>query len=339
VTINFSYEMGGGGNPPETNDWLYLDYYTSGGSWINLWSQNGDNMGHSTFDDVGLALPIDAYHVNFRFRFRSWGGFGDDFYVDDIKLLSNKNAYALIPGPTIPSQVNYYVQAKDLTGNTQTSTTYNYIAAADLQITSSNISFDPQSPHENQTGVLIEAVIYNNGGNLENAEIKFFSGNPDVNGDNIIDAGAKEIGTPVFVNFAPRSYEYVSTYWVPPIRNFYDIYVWADATNTTWEWDESNNLATVQLDVYDWLDDFFDESRIESKYNTELVNDDVTLLNNGNVIEVVGTSYYFNIGGWGYDYFAQSFVATESLISSVGIYIGGDMTPYPDMKVQLWGDS
>ncbi len=339
VSINFSYEMGGGGESPDPIDWLYLEYYNDVGVWVTLWSQNGDSTNHNTFDQVEIFLPNDAYHSGFQFRLRNAGGLDiDDFYLDDIHLLTLINSRGIISGPGYPAEVYYYINATDTVGNSVESMIYSYLAGSDLSIEARNITFEPLSPIENGTAILINATIYNSGGSLVDVEVRFYDGNPDVNNDNIIDAGAREIGSPAVIDIQANSVAFASTIWTPPIRAFYDIYVWADAMNATWEVNEWNNLASNTLDVYDWLDDFLNETKIDYKYNITINNSDAALENIGGSISVTGTSYYSNVGGWNYDYFAQSFKATGTRISSVGLYIGGDSSPYPDMRVQLWGD-
>jgi hypothetical protein len=45
------------------------------------------------------------------------------------------------------------------------------------------------------------------------------------------------------------------------------------------------------------------------------------------------------LGGSGADYYAQSFVATSSRILNAGLLLGGYKTPYPAVRIQLWGDN
>ncbi|UCG69444.1 MAG: PKD domain-containing protein [Thermoplasmata archaeon] len=276
ISINFSYEMGGGGNPPEPNDWLYLEYYTSGGSWVNLWSRNGDGMSHSTFENIDISLPTDAYHTNFRFRFRSWGGSGDDFYIDNIKLVSNKNAYATIPGPGYPSKVYYYMDAKDKTGNVMITSTYSYLVGSDLTLSQNNITFSP-SPVQNRSQGIIYANIFNMGAALNNVEVRFYLGNPDVDKDNIIDSNAIEIGTPTIINIESNNNTLTSTTWIPPDIGSYKIYVWADAVNCTWEFNEEDNLGGSTLSVFHWVDTFDNLTKIESRQNITLYNSDALI--------------------------------------------------------------
>ncbi|MCK4267149.1 MAG: hypothetical protein KAX31_07690, partial [Thermoplasmata archaeon] len=87
IGFEFYYELGGGGEAPDATDGLALEYYTSGGSWIEAWSVNGDGTLHSSFDHATVdIIAADAYHGGFQYRFRSWGSGAtfDDFYVDDI---------------------------------------------------------------------------------------------------------------------------------------------------------------------------------------------------------------------------------------------------------------
>ncbi|MFQ6088439.1 MAG: hypothetical protein ACE5K0_06020 [Candidatus Methanofastidiosia archaeon] len=59
----------------------------------------------------------------------------------------------------------------------------------------------------------------------------------------------------------------------------------------------------------------------------------------GTDVNIVGTAYVAPVGGsGGSDYYAEPFIATGYFIGNVGAYIWGVATPYPDMRVQLWGD-
>ena len=57
-------------------------------------------------------------------------------------------------------------------------------------------------------------------------------------------------------------------------------------------------------------------------------------------LDVSGSGPFGPIGGAnGLDYVAQSFVATAPRLRRAGIYIYGHTIPYPDVRVQLWGDA
>jgi len=57
-------------------------------------------------------------------------------------------------------------------------------------------------------------------------------------------------------------------------------------------------------------------------------------------LDVSGSLPFGPIGGAnGLDYVAQSFVATAPRLNRAGIYIYGRTLPYPDVRVQLWGDA
>ncbi|MEE9151404.1 MAG: hypothetical protein V3U20_06170, partial [Thermoplasmata archaeon] len=135
VNVSFFYEMagvnGGGGERPDPGDYLYLQYYNNVGSWVTLWQQDGDSQWHSNFVYVEETLPANAYHTNFRFRFRTDGDGtnADDFYVDDIKVISpGSKADGTIPGPGFSTWVYYYVNATNQIGEKSQSMTYSYYA-------------------------------------------------------------------------------------------------------------------------------------------------------------------------------------------------------------------
>ena len=91
AVLSFYYELGGGGEAPDSDDWSKVDYFSSNRTWNNLWFKNGDGENHNTFDFAAILLPSDAYHSKFQFRFKSSGsGEGyDDFYIDNIVIKRN----------------------------------------------------------------------------------------------------------------------------------------------------------------------------------------------------------------------------------------------------------
>jgi len=314
------------------DDTLYVrieGYNPSTGMWNLIHSSTG-----------GTGIKIDTTYPSPTYT--EWRIFvddtedNDDIYYDFTYSVSSFSGS--IPGPGYPTRVNYYMSARDLAANTNSSPIYTYTIGSDLMIVPENITFW-QDPVQNGTSVLINATIYNTGGELTGVEARFYDGNPDVDFDNVIDFGAVEIGTPATFNIAPNTEVAVQTTWTIAHRDIYRVYVWVDAQNATWEWDDWNNLAGKNLDVYDWLDNMLDQTKIETKSDIVVRNGHAELVNIGGIISVAGTSYYSSVGGSGSDYYAQSFIATENSLSGVGVYIAGSNTPYPDMRVALWGDS
>lgn len=118
----------------------------------------------------------------------------------------------------------------------------------ELIIPPSNIQFDPPSPIENGTLVIINATISNTGSSTQNVEVKFYNGNPDLNGDYIPDVTANMIGNDT-VDVVEGSSTFASIDWTPTAEGTYDIYVWVDPDNFIYEVDDTNNLAFNTLEV------------------------------------------------------------------------------------------
>ena len=155
VSINFSYEPGGGGNNPESGDRLYLDYYTSGSSWVNIWSANGGGGIWNVFYKTGITLPAGAHHPNFRFRFRVLGTSPDydDWFLDDISMnIPSAKAEGVIPGPGSSAWVHYYINATNQIGEWCESPIYTYYADGSPPIVVNFTSMiSPSNSQENMT--------------------------------------------------------------------------------------------------------------------------------------------------------------------------------------------
>ena len=89
VTFNYAVQRTGGGNSPEAGEDLLVEYWSSAGDWVVLRTFAGDGPDETEFTAYSDALPADALHTNFRFRFhRLQGSVGDfdDFFVDDVSI-------------------------------------------------------------------------------------------------------------------------------------------------------------------------------------------------------------------------------------------------------------
>lgn len=96
ATLAYAFERTGGGNSPEINDDLIVEYKNSSGVWIELDRQLGSGVDMSTYSEVQKPLPVAALHSAFQFRFRTSStpvGAFDDWFVDDV-LLTGDSALA-----------------------------------------------------------------------------------------------------------------------------------------------------------------------------------------------------------------------------------------------------
>lgn len=116
--VKYSYQRTGGGEAPEENDDLYVEYLDSLGVWHLLDRQYGSGADMSNFEEVEVALPDDALHASFRLRLRNTASMGayDDWFVDDI-YIGLPPEYAVVMIPTSQSQ---YGPAGDSTAFTIT---------------------------------------------------------------------------------------------------------------------------------------------------------------------------------------------------------------------------
>ena len=89
VILSYYYQRTGGGNSPETNEDLEVDYYNSAGRWVNLKTHPGDGPDMTNYELVEITLPTDAYHQAFQIRFKNTASSGaqDDWFVDDVLLM------------------------------------------------------------------------------------------------------------------------------------------------------------------------------------------------------------------------------------------------------------
>ena len=90
VRLQYAVERTGGGNSPETNEDLEVDYWSAAGAWVNLRTFLGSGPDESNFTAFSDILPADALHDQFRFRFHRLQGSGsatDDYFVDNIAIV------------------------------------------------------------------------------------------------------------------------------------------------------------------------------------------------------------------------------------------------------------
>ncbi|UCF08079.1 MAG: hypothetical protein JSW28_10650 [Thermoplasmata archaeon] len=221
--------------------------------------------------DVNVTIPIiDESNIT---KARLWYSYDGVVWFDAIVTVT-ANPNATIPGPGFSTTVYYYVNATDECGNSNESSTFSYPAGSDLILTEENISYTPY-PVEKGWKVTIEANVFNLYGPLNNVEVRFYLGDPDVDDDNMIDAGAVEIGTPSIINIGSSDSALASTTWFPPDIGVYRVYVWVDAVNASWEYNEFNNLASsTNIPVFYWVDTFDNLTKTESRLNITVLSGD-----------------------------------------------------------------
>jgi hypothetical protein len=88
VIVSYYYQKGGGGDIPEVNEDLYVEYKNEYGQWLTLNQHLGGGDAMMSFEEVVIGLPDDAYHSQFQLRFISFGSCEqcDYWYVDDVRV-------------------------------------------------------------------------------------------------------------------------------------------------------------------------------------------------------------------------------------------------------------
>ena len=89
ASLEYWYQRGGGGNPPEVGEDLVVEYFASSMEWVELDRQlGGEPPMYDGFEHVAINLPADALHAAFRIKFRSISSSSgtDDWFVDDVAV-------------------------------------------------------------------------------------------------------------------------------------------------------------------------------------------------------------------------------------------------------------
>ena len=88
AVLTYRWQRGGGGEPPDVGDDLFVEFLTASGMWILLAQHPGGGPAMTTFEQASIALPPAAYHAGFVLRLRNMGtpGSFDDWFVDDVFL-------------------------------------------------------------------------------------------------------------------------------------------------------------------------------------------------------------------------------------------------------------
>ncbi len=87
LELRYWWQRTGGGEHPEYNDDLIVEYW-NGTGWVELERQFGGGPNMSNYVESVVGLPAAAYHENFRLRIRSTGYYGlyDDWFVDNVSI-------------------------------------------------------------------------------------------------------------------------------------------------------------------------------------------------------------------------------------------------------------
>jgi subtilisin family serine protease len=104
ATLTYWYERTGGGDAPDPNDDLILEY-DAGSGWQELSRQPGEGPAMTEYEKVEIELPSDTLTAVFRLRIRSIGlrtasRVFDDWFVDDVMIVGRTDLPEL-PIPVI----------------------------------------------------------------------------------------------------------------------------------------------------------------------------------------------------------------------------------------------
>ncbi|MEM8834438.1 MAG: M12 family metallo-peptidase [Planctomycetota bacterium] len=95
ITVTYWWQRGGGagGNTPEVNEDLVVEFLDAGENWIEVDRQFGGGS-DSVFTQETVILPDAAEHANLRVRFRATSGNtgADDWFLDDLSVTATQLA-------------------------------------------------------------------------------------------------------------------------------------------------------------------------------------------------------------------------------------------------------
>jgi hypothetical protein len=165
VFFSFYYQPQGNGNPPDVDDSLVLEFYTSSDNdWHLIWSIPGTSYQdfydtyHRSFRQVVIPIIDPIYFVNdFQFRFRnyasiantnlpSWQSNMDQWHIDYVYLDYNRGLYdTVVPDITFvndaPSVLKNYMQMPARQYDSTELKDTLYMTISNLNNTINNISY------------------------------------------------------------------------------------------------------------------------------------------------------------------------------------------------------
>jgi hypothetical protein len=122
VRLKYWFEIRGGGESPDTNDDLFVEFLNNVGSWQLINQHLGADPDMTTYQQVSVLLPASAFHTSFRLRFRNTAtsGANDDWFVDDVSLSNGNIPEAFNSAVTAPFNgfLDITLSANDITGDT-----------------------------------------------------------------------------------------------------------------------------------------------------------------------------------------------------------------------------
>jgi hypothetical protein len=110
VHVSVYHMRGGDLNATESGENLWVEFVDSNGDWQTLAEYPGDGGYEYTFTLDDIALPVAAYHENFRLRVRNRGTASttnlDDWFIDDVRVY--------IPNAPVADSASAHVVLNDI---------------------------------------------------------------------------------------------------------------------------------------------------------------------------------------------------------------------------------
>jgi hypothetical protein len=105
VVVKYQYEQTGGGESPDANDDLIIEYLDIDSNWVELNRHLGSDPDMTAFEEVEIPLPPEAMHAGFRLSIRctATSGSYDDWFVDDL-YVGHPSDYDVSINPSFQSQ-------------------------------------------------------------------------------------------------------------------------------------------------------------------------------------------------------------------------------------------
>ncbi|MBU1318473.1 MAG: S8 family serine peptidase [candidate division Zixibacteria bacterium] len=147
VNLIYYYQQTGGGESPDYDNDLFVEFYSGAGEWVLLKEHDGADPDMYVFEEVSVPLPAEAHHDQFRVRFRNTASIGerDDWFVDDISI-----GYS----PQISVSTSGSLDANLLPD--ETAEVFLYVSCAGVGNLHYEVSLEPDFSYSGLFGTLLE---------------------------------------------------------------------------------------------------------------------------------------------------------------------------------------
>ncbi len=260
---------------------FFNNYVANNDIGMDHWNSSRHIIHHNYFDSNTLQAQVNRIispFVNFwNETYPSGGNYWSDYTGTDVYNGPNQN----IPGSDGIGDQNYTIPEANNDSYPLMSPPFELIP--DLQISSADIRFIPESPVTPATMVAINITVWNEGwDDAQDVSVSVYMGHPD---------NHMLIGGGTIPQIAPMGWrEFLEKDWPPPSPGDYEIWVVLDENDLIAESNESNNEAFGAITV-EWPSPF--DLRVDPSYisfdppgpvdNGTLLNISATVFNDGSV--------------------------------------------------------